>query len=76
VLLAGRTHGDVLLLGLLLAVAIAVAGCCLAAFLFAAGISRFLGVTGNIVLSRLLGVLLAALAVQYVVDGIHAIFDG
>jgi multiple antibiotic resistance protein len=74
VLLAGRTQGDVLLLGLLLAVAIAVAACCLLAFLFAAAISGFLGVTGNIVLSRLLGVLLAALAVQFVVDGIHAIF--
>ncbi len=77
VLLAGRAHGDVLLLlGLLLAVAIAVAACCLVSFLFAVSISRFLGVTGNVVLSRLLGVLLAALAVQYVVDGIHAIFVG
>jgi multiple antibiotic resistance protein len=76
VLLAGRAHGDTLLLGLLLAVTIAVAACCLVAFLFAAMISRFLGVTGNIVLSRLLGVLLAALAVQYVVDGIHASFGG
>jgi multiple antibiotic resistance protein len=76
VLLAGRTRGDVLLLGVLLAVAIAVAACCLVAFLFAAAISRFLGVTGNIVLSRLLGVILAALAVQFVVDGIHAIFVG
>jgi multiple antibiotic resistance protein len=76
VLLAGRTRGDVLLLGVLLAVAIAVAACCLVAFLFAAAISRFLGVTGNIVLSRLLGVILAALAVQFVVDGIHASFVG
>jgi multiple antibiotic resistance protein len=74
VLLAGRARGDALLLGLLLVVAIAVAASCLLAFMFAAVISRFLGVTGNIVLSRLLGVLLAALAVQYVVDGIHAIF--
>lgn len=76
VLLVGRAHGNLLLLALLLAVAMAVAACCLLVFLFAAAISRFLGVTGNIVLARLLGVLLAALAVQYVVDGIHASFGG
>jgi multiple antibiotic resistance protein len=64
------------LLALLLAVVAAVAGCCLIAFLFAARLGRVLGVTGNIVLSRLLGVLLAALAVQYVVDGIRAVLAG
>lgn len=73
VLLAGRAGGNVLLLALLLAVVAVVSACCFAAFVLAAKIGRFLGVTGNIVLSRLLGVLLAALAVQYVVDGIRAI---
>jgi multiple antibiotic resistance protein len=76
VLLAGRASGHVLLTGLLLAVVVFVAACCFAAFIFAAQISRMLGFTGNIVLSRLLGVLLAALAVQYVVDGIRAVLAG
>jgi multiple antibiotic resistance protein len=49
---------------------------CLAAFLLAGRLSRMLGHAGNIVLSRLLGVLLAALAVQYVVDGIRAVLAG
>ena len=76
VLLAGRAGGNLLLLGLLLAVVVVVAASCFAAFLLAVRIGRLLGVTGNIVLSRLLGVLLAALAVQYVVDGVRAILAG
>jgi multiple antibiotic resistance protein len=76
VLLAGRAEGNLLLLAVLLAVVAAVAAVCLVTFLFAGWISRLLGITGNIVLSRLLGVLLAALAVQYVVDGIRAVFTG
>jgi multiple antibiotic resistance protein len=46
---------------------------CLAVFAFAGRIGHVLGITGNVVLSRLLGVLLAALAVQYVIDGIRAV---
>ncbi|HYA05570.1 MAG TPA: MarC family protein [Xanthobacteraceae bacterium] len=75
VLLAGRAEGNVLLIGVLFAVVALVVACCLAVFTFAMRISRYLGMTGNIVLSRLLGVLLAALAVQYVVDGIRSIWS-
>ncbi|HEY2531038.1 MAG TPA: MarC family protein [Xanthobacteraceae bacterium] len=76
VLLAGRANGNLLLLAVLIAVVALIAAACLMAFLFATRISEALGMTGNIVLSRLLGVLLAALAVQYVVDGIRAILAG
>jgi multiple antibiotic resistance protein len=76
VLLAGRADRDLLLLAVLIAVVVMVAAASLVSFLLAERISRLLGMTGNIVLSRLLGVLLAALAVQYVVDGIRAVLAG
>jgi len=72
VLLAGRSEGDPGRLTILLAVIAFVAALCAAVFLLCTHIERLLGVTGNIVLSRLLGVLLAALAVQFVVDGVRA----
>lgn len=64
------------MIGSLLVMVLLVAECCVAAFFFAERISVLLGMTGNIVLSRLLGVLLAALAVQYVVDGVRAVLSG
>jgi multiple antibiotic resistance protein len=76
VLLAGRADGNFILVGVLLAVVVLVAVACFVAFVFAGQIGRLLGMTGNIVLSRLLGVLLAALAVQFVVDGIRALLAG
>jgi multiple antibiotic resistance protein len=76
ILLAAQADGSVLRLAALIAVVVLVAVSCLVTFLFADPISRLLGLTGNIVLSRLLGVLLAALAVQFVVDGIRAILAG
>lgn len=41
-------------------------------FLLAERFERFLGETGRIVLTRLLGLILAALAVQFVADGVLA----
>ena len=41
-----------------------------------AAITRLLGVVGNLVLTRLLGVILAALAVQFVIDGVRAAAGG
>jgi multiple antibiotic resistance protein len=72
VLLAGRSNGEPARLAILLAVIAVVLVLCLAVFLVAARLARVLGVTGSAVLSRLLGVLLAALAVQYVIDGVRA----
>ena len=46
---------------------------CMACFKFSALIVRTLGRTGNAVLSRLLGILLAAYSVQFVLDGIAAV---
>jgi multiple antibiotic resistance protein len=71
VLLSGRATGQpILLLGLVVVTILGIA-LCLFAFLAAARIEKLLGITGNVVLSRLLGVLLAALAVQFVVDGVR-----
>ena len=58
---------------LLLVIIAAVCGATLAAFHFADRITRLIGITGNVVLSKLLGIILAALAVQYVIDGIRAV---
>lgn len=49
---------------------------CLVAFLLADKIERMLGETAQLVITRLLGVLLAALSVQFVADGIRAFMAG
>lgn len=76
VLLAGRSGGDPMRLGLLLAVIAIVLAICLLVFTLSVRIGRLMGTTGNIVMSRLLGVLLAALAVQFVIDGLRAALAG
>lgn len=64
--------GNAKLAALILVIALVSLSCFLV-FLIAERLSRFLGVTGNLVLTRLLGVILAALAVQFVIDGIKAL---
>jgi multiple antibiotic resistance protein len=76
VLLSGRSGGDPVRLGLLLAVIAVVLAVCLLVFTLSARIGKLIGTTGNIVMSRLLGVLLAALAVQYVIDGLKVAMAG
>jgi multiple antibiotic resistance protein len=76
VLLAGRAGGDLTRLGVLLGVIAAVLALCFVVFLLAARIAALLGTTANVVLSRLLGVLLAALAVQFVIDGARLAMAG
>jgi multiple antibiotic resistance protein len=72
-LLAGRAGGDLRALASLMAVAAAAIAVCFVTFLMAGQVARLLGVTGNVVLTRMFGLVLAALAVQFVIDGIGAI---
>jgi multiple antibiotic resistance protein len=68
-LLAGKARGDIMLLVMLVGVIAAVCIVCFAVYQLAGRVERFFGTSGNLVLAKLLGVLLASLAVQYVVDG-------
>ena len=76
VLLASRAGGDPSRLAMLLGVVAVVLVLCFVAFTLALRIATLLGTTANVVLSRLLGVLLAALAVQFVIDGVRAALAG
>src|SRR5215207_8921666 len=74
ILLAGQANYRPEWLVVLLVVVVAVIAACFLCFAAAEQIGKVLGVTGNVVMSRLLGVILAALAVQYVIDGVRAAF--
>lgn len=73
-LLAGEAHGEPARLAALFGITLLVIASCLLVYLAAGKVNRLLGVTGNAILSRLLGVVLTALAVQFVIDGIRAAF--
>ena len=68
----GESGDDLLAIGLVLAVIVAVLMLALASLLMATRILRLMGETGANVISRVLGVVLAALAVQYVLNGLQA----
>jgi multiple antibiotic resistance protein len=70
ILLTERAGGNWQLLGGLMAIVAVVMLLCYVTFLLSEHIARLLGTTGSVVLSRMLGVVLAALAVQFVVDGV------
>jgi multiple antibiotic resistance protein len=76
ILLAGRANGDWSKLTALYAVAGVVMLACYLSFLAAERISAALGITGRAVISRLLGIILAALAVQFVIDGVETLLRG
>ena len=72
ILLAGAPGADWLHVGAILGVMLAVLACVLALFALASPLERMLGRTGTMVVTRLLGMLLAALAVQFILDGLRS----
>lgn len=75
-LLAGKAEGDPARLVALLAAITAVIVVCYAVCRMAGVVERIFGTAANIVLSKVLGVLLAALAVQFVADGAKELLRG
>ena len=73
ILLGSRMNGSIAGLAILIAIMGIMMVACNLVFLAAAPLEKLLGSQGQAVLGRLLGVLLAALAVQYVADGVLAL---
>lgn len=73
ILLAGRAEGRPDYLAALLCVTFGVLVTSFICFMLAGKISAAIGVTGRVVMTRLLGIILAALAVQFIVDGVMAL---
>jgi multiple antibiotic resistance protein len=70
----GPASGDVILFVSLLACVFFVLALTLGVLYIATPVMRVLGVTGSNVVNRLSGVILGALAVQFVIDGVRASF--
>ncbi|MHA1601134.1 MAG: MarC family protein [Alphaproteobacteria bacterium] len=74
VLLVGQARGDIAEQGAVIGVLIAVLILTLVCLLLAGHLMRLLGVTGINVISRVSGIIVAALAVQFMIDGLRAVF--
>jgi multiple antibiotic resistance protein len=72
VLLASETEGRPLLLVVVIMAMLVVMVITLALLLIAGRLQRYIGVTGQNVITRVVGVLLCAFAVQFIFDGVSA----
>jgi MarC family membrane protein len=76
ILLMGQASGHIAEQAIVVATLLVVMGISLAVFLLGAPLMDRLGVTGINVIGRVFGIILAALAVQYVIDGTTDVFAG
>ncbi|HEX7028984.1 MAG TPA: MarC family protein [Gammaproteobacteria bacterium] len=74
-LYVGETRGDLVAFWSMLGVLTCVLLLALIALLLAGRLMKLLGETGANVMDRLFGVILSALAVQFVVEGVNAVFN-
>ena len=75
ILLMARYEGDLAAQAAVVIVLLGVMASCVVIFALIEPLARLLGATLTHVISRLLGILLGALAVQYVFDGLRNAFD-
>jgi len=70
ILLAGRAGQDPLQIAILIGIILLVILATLPVLALSSGLERIMGVSGQVVFTKLTGVLLAALAMQFVLDGL------
>jgi multiple antibiotic resistance protein len=73
ILLSAEMQGTLAWRGMLVGIVAVVMALVMLSFMLSERIDRYLGITGRSILTRLLGVLLAALSVQFVADGVKAL---
>ena len=75
VLLVGQASGDLVAQGAIIGVLVVVLILTLVCLLLAGQLMRLFGITGINVISRVSGIIVAALAVQFVIDGVRAVLQ-